>query len=226
MVGCFSGGGELGRRAFTVAITALCVLFLPTGARALAPVGPEAVALWQGEGDASDPFNGHDGTMIGGAGFAPATSGQAFSFIGSQQAVDIPDSASLYPGGSFTIAGWVRTTDALGQQSLIAHYECGLSCPTNQANSAFGLFIFEGEANGWLRDADAGGPSETGGQCLPGSGSIADGAVHYLAFERDSAANELRLYVDGVLDAAATPKEVASGPLENLDGEADEVYLG
>jgi hypothetical protein len=216
----------MGRRALIVAITAVFLLSLPAGARALAPVGAEVVGLWQGEGDATDPFNAHDGTLLGGAGFALASSGQAFSFTGSQQAVDIPDSASLYPTGSFTIAGWVRTTDALESQTLITHYECGSSCPTSLANSAFGLFVEKGKAEGWIRDADAGGPSEEGGQLLFGSGAIADGADHYLAFERDSAADELRLYVDGVLDASAVPKEAASGPLENLDGEADDVYLG
>src|SRR4051794_22869879 len=124
---------EVGRRALIIAITAGFVLGLPVGAQALAPVGPKVVALWQGEGDASDPFNGHDGSLLGGAGFSLASSGQAFSFNGPQQAVDIPDSASLYPSGSFTIAGWVRTTEPLEQQSLIAHYECGMACPTNQA---------------------------------------------------------------------------------------------
>lgn len=216
----------MGRRGLTAAIAALVVFGVPSGAQALAPVGSGVVGLWQGEGDATDPFNAHDGSLLGGAGFTLAPSGQSFSFTGSEQAVDIPDSASLYPSGSFTIAGWVRTTETLGQQNLIAHYECGLSCPTGQANSAFGLFIFEGKADGWLRDANAGGPAEEGGQFLPGSGTIADGAEHYLAFERDTAANELRLYVDGALDATATPQEVASGPLENLDGEADDLYLG
>ena len=108
----------------------------------------------------------------------------------------------------------------------MGHYECGLSCPTSLANSALGLFVDGGKAEGWIRDADAGGPSEENGQYLPGSVTVADGADHYLAFERDSAANELRLYVDGALDSSAALKEVATGPLENLDSEADDFYLG
>jgi hypothetical protein len=184
------------------------------------------VGLWQGEGDATDPFNGHNGALLGGAVFAPASSGQAFSFAGSQQAVDIPDSGFLYPSGSFTIAGWVRTSDMVGNNTLMAHYECGLSCPANLANSSFALSVNKGKAEGWIRDADAGGPSEEGGHYLPGSTTVADGADHHLAFQRDSVAKELRLYVDGVLDSSAALKEVSAGPLENLDGEADDFYLG
>lgn len=216
----------MGRRALTLAITAGLVLGLPAAAQALAPVGPGVVGLWQGEGDATDPFNGHDGTLLAGTGFAPASLGQAFSFAGAQEAVDIPDSTSLYSSGSFTIAGWVRTSDAVDPQALMGHYECGLSCPASLAASAFGLFVDGGKAEGWIRDADAGGPSEESGQFLPGSAMVANGADHHLAFERDSAAKELRLYVDGALDSSAALKEVATGPLENLDGEADDFYLG
>jgi Concanavalin A-like lectin/glucanases superfamily len=215
----------MGRRTLLTAVMAVTVLAMPATADALAPVGPGVVGLWQGEGDATDPFHGHDGLLLGGMGFAPASSGQAFSFMEPEQAVDIPDSSSLYPSGSFTIGGWVRTSDTTDSQSLIAHYECGLSCPTGQANSALGLFVDAGKAEGWLRDADAGGPSEENGQYLPGS-TVADGADHYLAFERDSGANEVRLFVDGALDASAPTKPVSSGPLENLDGEADDLYLG
>jgi hypothetical protein len=216
----------MGRRMLLPAIAALLALGLPGTASALPPVGPNVVGLWQAEGDATDSVDGHDGTLLGGMGFAPDTSGQAFSFTGSQQAVDIPDSSSLYPKGSFTIAGWVRTTDAVDSQALMGHYECGLSCPTGLANSAFGLFVNAGKAEGWIRDADAGGPSEEGGQTLVGSTAVANGIDHYLAFERDSTANEMRLYVDGKPDGSAPLKEVATGPLENLDGEADDLYLG
>jgi hypothetical protein len=183
--------------------------------------------MWPAEGDATDPFNGHDGTLLGGMGFAAVPSGQAFSFTEAEQAVDVPDAPSLYPTGSFTIAGWVRTSPSIGYQALMSHYECGLFCPTNLANSAFALFVDpEGKAEGWIRDANAGGISEENGQFLVGSVTVTNGADHYLAFERDSAADELRLYVDGALDGSAALKEVATGPLENLDGEADDLYLG
>jgi Concanavalin A-like lectin/glucanases superfamily len=214
------------RRTLALAITGLLVLCLPAAARALAPVGPGVVGMWPAEGDATDPFNGHNGTLLGEMGFAPFSSGQAFSFTEPQQAVDVPDSPSLYPSGSFTIAGWVRTSESSGAQTLIGHYECGLSCPTNMANSALALFVDEGKAEGWLRDVDAGELSEENGHYLTGSKTISDGSDHYLAFERDSAAEVLRLYVDGELEASAPLEPVSSGPLENLDGEPDDLYLG
>ncbi|HEY7257155.1 MAG TPA: LamG-like jellyroll fold domain-containing protein [Solirubrobacterales bacterium] len=215
------------RSALKLLVTAVVLFVLPAAsAHALAPVGPGVVGLWQGEGDATDPFNAHDGTLLGGTEFAPASSGQAFSFTKAQQAVDIPDSADLYPSGSFTIAGWERTSDTVDTQTLIGHYECGLDCPAGLANSAFGLFVDGGAAEGWIRDADAGGPSEENGQFLTGPATVANGVDHYLALVRDSAAGEMRLYVDGSLAGSAALKEVATGPLENLDGEADDLYLG
>jgi hypothetical protein len=216
----------MGWRTLTLAIAGVLVLGLPSSAQALAPVGPGVVGLWQAEGDPTDPFNGHDGTLLGEMGFAPAASGQAFSFTKGQQAVDIPDSASLYPAGSFTIAGWVRTSDTVNTQTLMGHYECGLTCPGGLANSAVALFVDGGKAEGWIRDADAGGPSEENGQFLTGSSTVANGADHHLAFERDSGAEELRLYVDGALAGSAPLQAVAAGPLENLDSEADDLYLG
>jgi hypothetical protein len=215
-------------RILTMTTALALVLALPAGARALAPVGGGVVGLWQAAGNADDPFQAHDGTLLGGAGFAPDLAGQAFSFTGSQQAVDIPDAPDLYPSGSFTVAGWVRTTDTEDAQALMGHYECGLFCPTNLANSVFALYVDKGHAEGFIRDTDAGGPpgADDEGQVLVGSAMIADGANHYLAFERDSAAGELRLYVDGALASSAPLNAGATGPLENLDGEPDDLYLG
>ncbi len=83
----------MGQRTLTLAITAVLVLALPAAAHALGPVGSGVVGMWPAEGDAADPFNGHDGTLLGGMGFAPASSGQAFSFTETEQAVDVPAAA-------------------------------------------------------------------------------------------------------------------------------------
>lgn len=191
----------------------------------LAPVGSGVVGAWQGEGDAADPFNAHDGTLLGGAAFAPSTSGQAFSFTGAQQAVDIPDAPDLYPDGSFTIAGWIRTTDAVSDQALIEHYECGLFCPTGGANSVYLLALSGGKANGYVRDTTGNGPL-TGGQGLTGTADLADGAFHHLAFVRDVAGGQIRLLVDGALAESQALDPGAAGALASLDGEADDLYLG
>lgn len=217
-----------------IATAAACILAalsaslaVTATAFALAPVGPDVVGLWQGEGDATDPFHAHDGTLLGGATFAPAASGQAFSFDGEEQAADIPDAPDLYPLGSFTIAAWVRTTDATDVQALMSHYECGLFCPGSLANSFFGVFVEPGKVTAELRDTDASGPvSEDGGQLLSAPTPLADGANHYVAMQRDTGSGELRIYVDGTLAAAAPLNAGSDGPLENLDGEADDLYIG
>jgi hypothetical protein len=214
------------RRPLLSLLLICCVLaVLPSAAWALAPVGSSVVGVWQGEGDATDPFGAHDGTLLGGAGFAPATSGQAFAFTADQRAVDIPDVPELYPAASFTIAGWIRTSQATGTQALIAHYECGGSCPTNQANSFFLLAVDTGKANGYVRDTAGGGP-DTGGQSLLGAADLADGAFHHLAMVRDVAGAHLTLYVDGAVADAKTLDPGAAGALMSLDSEADDVYLG
>ncbi len=216
-------------RFMLVAAGAAIALALPSSVMALAPVGPGVVGLWQAEGDASDPFNGHGGALLGGAALSPFTAGQAFSFTGAQQAVDVPDAADLYPTDSFTVAGWVRTANTTDTQTLIAHYECGNFCPGAQASSMFGLWVTAGHAEGFVRDSDSGGPMgppDNDGQDITGGPLLADGADHHLALVRDTTAAELRLIVDGVLVASAPLNGGATGPLGNFDGEADDLYLG
>src|SRR3954447_9512065 len=146
-------------RRLITAVGVLLLLAAAPAARALAPIGSDGVALWQGEGDAGDSLGPHVGAAIGGAGFAPASPGQAFSFTGDGQAIDVPDSPDLYSAGSFTVAGWARTTQATGSQTIAAHYECGLFCPTNSANAMWGIWVTDGRAEGFVRDDDAGGPA-------------------------------------------------------------------
>jgi len=218
------------RSALIVLILMVAAAATASPANALAPFGGNVTGLWLGNGDATDAVGGHNGALLGGAAFAPAVSGQAFSFAGDQQAVDIPDSPDLYPGtGSFTIAGWVHTSQATGDQTLIAHYECGLSCPTDLANSYYWLGVSSGVPDGFVRDSDASGPipaPDNGGQNVASATSIADGTDHQLALVRDVGAARLRLYVDGSLVADAPLGPGADGSLANLDNEADDVYIG
>ena len=209
------------------AVAALAVVAGPVSA--LAPVGPNVIALWQGEGDATDPFNAHNGMLVGGVTFAAASSGQAFSFGGAGQDVDVPDAADLYSAASFTVAAWVRTSLGTGTQSLVTHYECGNFCPSGAANATYSVSVTDGKADGFVRDNDGGGPvnpPDTGGQYLTGGPSIADGTAHHVALVRDTGAGELRLLVDGTPVASAVLNPGATGALANLDGEADDLYLG
>lgn len=65
------------------------------------------VAQWPGEGDARDALGGHDGRLVGGAGFAPGLVGQAFALDGEDGCVRIPHTPEMDLQGSFTLVAWV-----------------------------------------------------------------------------------------------------------------------
>lgn len=77
------------------------------------------VAQWSGEGDARDGLGRHDGTLHGGAGFAPGIVGQAFALDGKDGWVRIPHDPELDLPGSFTLAAWVFPEVDNRVQSLI-----------------------------------------------------------------------------------------------------------
>jgi hypothetical protein len=87
------------------------------------------VSWWPGEGNANDIVGTNHGTLQGGAGFAPGVVGQAFSFDGVDDYVQIPHNANLDPGtGSFSLDAWIKTTQATGVQWIVTKYECGQTC--------------------------------------------------------------------------------------------------
>jgi hypothetical protein len=65
------------------------------------------VAWWRAEGNALDSAGTNNGTLVSGATFAPGEVGQAFSFSGGNDAIEVADSASLRIAPSITIEGWV-----------------------------------------------------------------------------------------------------------------------
>ena len=81
-----------------------------------------AVASWPGEGDASDMFdNNCPGTLQNGVTFDQGMVSRAFSFNGTNQAVEIPHTNSLVPA-TFSVEAWVkpvsRIAGGLGQASI------------------------------------------------------------------------------------------------------------
>jgi hypothetical protein len=68
---------------------------------------PGLVAWWRGEGDALDVLGLNNGTLQGGAGFAPGMVGYAFDLNGSSAYVDVPDSPSLDPTAAITVEAWI-----------------------------------------------------------------------------------------------------------------------
>src|SRR4051812_14933961 len=88
----------------------LVLLALPAGKADAACLPPPAglVGWWSADGDANDLLHRNNGTLQGGA-TASATGlvGPAFTFDGTNNYVQIPDSTLLRPT-NLTIEAWVR----------------------------------------------------------------------------------------------------------------------
>jgi hypothetical protein len=183
-------------------------------------VGPPTnlVAWWPGDGNANDIIGSHNGSLQNGATFAAAKVGQGFSFDGVSAYVNIPDSPDLYPSGSFTVDAWIKTSQTTGDQTIITHYECANSCPSNGANSVYALSVHNGNLAGDIRD------TTNTEQALIGTTAVADGKFHHAALVRDIGSNQMLLYLDGVVEVSATL--TVTGVLKDDDGEPDPVTIG
>ena len=81
------------------------------GAYEVAPIPPPTgmVSWWPGDGNAEDIIDGNDGTLVGGAGFAPGLVGQAFSFDASlDSGVIVPNGANLNMTEAITLDAWIK----------------------------------------------------------------------------------------------------------------------
>lgn len=75
---------------------------------------PGMISWWPGDGNANDIFGTNDATPQNGATFVPGMVGQAFSFDGVDDFVEVPEDGSLDLNGDFTIDAWVRPNELSG----------------------------------------------------------------------------------------------------------------
>ncbi|HJT80863.1 MAG TPA: LamG-like jellyroll fold domain-containing protein, partial [Chthoniobacterales bacterium] len=83
---------------------------------------PSGMVAWlPGDGNGSDiSGHGNNGALLNGAGFATGMVGQAFSFDGVNDVVDIPDSTSLdFPNAPFSVELWAFRTSSNSLQHLL-----------------------------------------------------------------------------------------------------------
>lgn len=207
------------RRIMLVISVVVSVLALPTAAS-----GASVTHSWLADGNALDAVGGADGVLFGDATFGvPAHSGQAFVFDGMGDRVAVATDASFYPTGSFTIDAWARTTAASGPGQIMSMYECAGDC--TDAETDYEIEIRDGRGFGYVRDADAGAPTN-GGQLVTGGPMINDGLLHHVALMRDVENARLVLFVDGgaVVDVALDPG--AAGPMAAGNDDTDAFVMG
>ena len=86
-----------------------------------APIEPPAgmVSWWPGDGNANDIMDGNHGTLSGDATFAQGMVGEAFSFDGTGDFVQVPASANLNITGNVTVDLWARRTMFDSSQEMV-----------------------------------------------------------------------------------------------------------
>jgi hypothetical protein len=103
---CRSDGLTAGFRVGFVLLV-LCSLFSVAAAQTCVQPPAGLVSWWPGDDNADDIQNGNDGTLQNGATFAAGMVGQAFSFDGVDDFVEVADSPSFTPS-SLTLDAWVN----------------------------------------------------------------------------------------------------------------------
>jgi len=157
------------------------------------PAPTNLVSWWQAESNANDSVGGNNGTLFNGTGFASGEVGQAFSFNGGNQAVQIPYSPTLV-SSSYTMETWVEPMSQVtneDQQALIYGESYGFSqiiaLPGTTGINV--QFQFGDGAGGWYGVAS--------------TNEIPIGQFTHIAGTWDG--TTMRLYVNGVLNATSTP---------------------
>jgi len=175
-----------------------------------------AVAWWPGQGDASDVFGNSPGVLQNGAGFGVGMTGQAFSFDGINQAVEVSYSSAL-TSSVFSLEAWVKPAAQIGGQAFVFGQSYGRQLVVRAGSQGLGV-AFQISNNRWtFYEVDS-------------SGEIPIGEWTHLVGTWDGAA--LSLYINGALDQQAPLEAVAwdSGCAFHIGGvydpEGDCAYEG
>jgi hypothetical protein len=118
------------------------------------------VAWWSAEGNANDIAGTNNGTLLNGATFAPGIVGQAFSFDGVDDVIQVPSSLALsfanspmtvelwaYRTGGAPIMHFIGKRTACAGDNTVIHYQLYFNMLTGQG-LAFGSFADEEAASG------------------------------------------------------------------------------
>lgn len=168
-------------------------------------VRPGMVALWSGEGNASDATGDNNGVLEGGMDFAPGKVGQAFLFNDTSADVKIPASQGLDVGmgNGFTIAMWINPKDVLVQHPLVEWGD--RQTPENLEGVHFWISVNSGTGQG--------GPGSLCGNVVDldhvshtlysARGILRADTFQHVALTYDKTTGNAAMYYNGVVVAAA-----------------------
>ena len=80
------------------------------------------ISWWPGDANANDIMDGNDGSLINGATFTTGMVGQAFSFDGVDDYVEVPDNPSLNITEKITIDAWINVSDIITPHVILSKY--------------------------------------------------------------------------------------------------------
>jgi Concanavalin A-like lectin/glucanases superfamily len=198
--------------------------FAPPAPSAPTPSG--LVGRWSAEGNANDATGRHNGTLSGGATFAPGKVGQAFSFDPASGTVIVPDSTALRLSDQLTIVAWIKTRNTDSDQAIVSKVG-GVT-----GNNGYQFAVSGSTLIGQFNTRGEGWPSArvTSGEI------IKPGVWYHVAWTYDQSA--MVLYVNGVaaakevigpqtITASSSDLRISGDDNEHVyfDGLIDEVSL-
>jgi uncharacterized repeat protein (TIGR01451 family) len=214
----------------------------PTPNCVAAPAG--MVSWWPGDDNANDIADGNNGTLQGGATFAPGKVGQAFSFDGDTSHVSIGNPANLKLSSAITIDAWVNPNSLppLSELDAIVTKWAQVGTDTQDSDS-YGLWLIND--NGTIRLHSAihttvATTNSNGNEPNLQGGVIPLNAFTHVAMTYDGGTGQYVIYVNGqqaasiVLDPAsnifATDRNVLIGREDStsprpFSGLIDEVEI-
>ena len=150
------------------------------------------VSWWPGDGSADDIVGGEHGTLMNGATFAPGILGQAFSFDGVDDYVDIGDISDfeITSTSSMSITGWIKTS-ADGPAMVVTKMDA--------ISPDFGWMVgvcCQGVLEFQIANNDDRARIMTV--------AVNDDQWHHFAATQDGSTGNVKLYVDGVLNGSTT----------------------
>jgi len=147
------------------------------------------VSWWKLEGNALDARGNNNGTLVAAPTLGTGKVGQAFSFNGSTQYVNVPDNLSNSITGALSIDAWIDPSSVSAAQTIVSKYDFG----SNQVSYFFGMQ--PGGALQFVVYNDAAGVVFRGVQT---TSTVPTGAFTHVAATFDPSNGNMKIYVNGV----------------------------
>ncbi|MCC7261409.1 MAG: response regulator [Candidatus Latescibacteria bacterium] len=176
--------------------------------------GAYAEARWSGEGNANDSRGGNHGTLVKEVAFVPGVAGQAFSFDGRKSYVELSPYVGNFGTGDFSIeAGlWRGEAQSVPVPLLIRDFDREFLLGSNRWYLHYIRIRGDEDSRVLSLGLDASGRAQvelnSGIEVahLDGQEALSLRTWHHVALVRQG--TEIRLYVDGHLDAAQATARV------------------